>query len=182
MPAVPARRPAVVGRLLSEVLCAAHHSGTARAGRAAAQGASQLANPESGGRSLYAAAARGEPQRLPRPPALNTASASTAPAQPDRGMGAGKADREAAEKGKRPWHTAALPSNTAGAHKVGRRITFELSRPRRRAGLAVRPMMNQGGCAAKPACRSGSALERGVRLHCGAHRWREWDQTPTPGE
>ena len=44
-------------------------------------------------------------------------------------------------------------------------LTFELSRPRRQVGLAVRPMMNQGGCAAKPACRSGSALERGVRPH-----------------
>jgi hypothetical protein len=47
-------------------------------------------------------------------------------------------------------------------------LTFELSRPRRRAGLAVRPRMNQGGCAAKPGCRSGSALERGVRRRCAA--------------
>ena len=29
----------------------------------------------------------------------------------------------------------------------------------------MRPMMNQGGRAAKPGCRSGSALERGVRRH-----------------
>ena len=47
-------------------------------------------------------------------------------------------------------------------------LTFELSRPRRQAGLAVRPMMNQGGRAAKPGCRSGSALERGVRPHLAA--------------
>jgi hypothetical protein len=47
-------------------------------------------------------------------------------------------------------------------------LTFELRRPRRRAGLAVRPMMTQGGCAAKPGCRSGSALERGVRRRCAA--------------
>ena len=32
----------------------------------------------------------------------------------------------------------------------------------------MRPMMDQGGCAAKPACRSGSALERGVRRRCAA--------------
>jgi hypothetical protein len=51
-----------------------------------------------------------------------------------------------------------------------RRLTFELSRPRRQAGLAVRPMMDQGGCAAKPACRSGSALERGVRPRRAADR------------
>ena len=31
----------------------------------------------------------------------------------------------------------------------------------------MRPMMDQGGCAAKPGCRSGSALERGVRPHSG---------------
>ena len=44
-------------------------------------------------------------------------------------------------------------------------LTFELSRPRRRTGLPVRPMMTKGGCAGKPDRRSGSALERGVRLH-----------------
>ena len=44
-------------------------------------------------------------------------------------------------------------------------LTFELRRPRRQVGLAAWPMMDQGGWAAKPACRSGSPLERGVRPH-----------------
>ena len=35
---------------------------------------------------------------------------------------------------------------------------MELSRARRQAGLAVGPMMDQGGTAAKPGCRSASAL------------------------
>jgi hypothetical protein len=46
-----------------------------------------------------------------------------------------------------------------------RRLTFELSRPWRQAGLAVRSTINQRRRAAKPGCRSGSALERGVRPH-----------------
>jgi hypothetical protein len=48
------------------------------------------------------------------------------------------------------------------------RLTFELSRPRRRDGLPVRRMMDHGRCAGKTACRSGSALERGVRRRCAA--------------
>ena len=60
-----------------------------------------------------------------------------------------------------------------------RGLTFELSRPRRQGGLPVRRMMDHGRCAGKTACRSGSALERGVRPHlryfstrrCSAHAW-----------
>jgi hypothetical protein len=56
----------------------------------------------------------------------------------------------------------------------GRCLTFELSRPRRRGGLPVRRMMDHGRCAGKTACRSGSALERGVRRRCAACTTAAW--------
>ena len=45
-------------------------------------------------------------------------------------------------------------------------LTLELSRPWRRARLAVRRMIGKQRCAAKRGRRSGSALERLVRPHC----------------
>ena len=59
-----------------------------------------------------------------------------------------------------------------------RSLTFELSRPRRRAGLPVRPMMTKGGCAGKLARRRGSALERGVRRRCAAWATEGWKEQP----
>lgn len=44
---------------------------------------------------------------------------------------------------------------------------FELSCPRRQDALPAWPMMNKHGYAGKVACRSASALERGVRPHQG---------------
>ena len=61
--------------------------------------------------------------------------------------------------------------------RVLRGLTFELSRARRRDGLPVWPMMCHGGHAGKTACRSASALERGVRRHFP--RLAVSDQLPT---
>jgi hypothetical protein len=91
--------------------------------------------------------------------------ASERPAVPARGTSRAWPKRGPCVRG--PW------PRDGGASTRGpgwRRLTFELSRPRKQVGLAVRPMMSQGGCAAKPACRSGSALERGVRPHPAATR------------
>jgi hypothetical protein len=66
------------------------------------------------------------------------------------------------DEGSGNWRAAALRRCVACG------LTLELRRPVRRAGLAVGPMMNQGGPAAKLACRAGSPLERRVRPHLAA--------------
>ena len=162
MPALPARRPAVVGRRLSEVLCEAHKGGTAHEVRGAAQGASLHEHPDGGGRTWSAAQCLAN-QSVARALSLAHSERWNLPGQPDRGIGAAGEDREAVEEGKRLRQATELTLKTTGAHKEGRRITFELTRWPRQGALPVQPKITWRlrGQSGLPWTVGG--VERGVR-------------------